>query len=164
MSHGPFDPTRMVEFMASAINGGGLAVNKPQVRAFPLTWSWRFNGPLKIWESVVASSSSGPFEGEQGSSISGGRPSQQDTAALPSQGTVVTFSKIAVPAGHNLSTLLDLLRRAKVDATRGSNTEGSGTLRLKTAPAGAPPALMAGVGVLGLILAWNMVTGGTTVR
>ena len=159
MSEGPYNPARMIEFLASAINGAGLEVGKPKVRVFPLTWAWRFSGEAKQWFPEVVSASSGPFEGE--APLFSGQQvvtKPTDTEGLPSHGNVITFDKIKVPAEHPLGPLLNLVRRAKVDATRGSNAVTSGTLRFKTSPAKAKasPVLVAGGSALAFVIFYNL--------
>lgn len=148
MSRGSFDPTRMVAAMSSVLAAQGLRAT-PKVSEHTHTWAWEYDGANKVYEAKlvgIPSWSSGGF------AIAGRTPTEQDSANLPSHGTVISFEAMRVPASFDKNILLGELRAAKTTAARGSNATGGGELKLELVPdkkkSGA-----AGLGLFALVLA-----------
>lgn len=152
-SLGPFDPTRMVVALGGALTAGGYAISKPTVEFYPLTWSWDYDGPAKVYQAKVVGASSGPFvratEGVGPTSTS--TPTVEQAQNLPSIGTVISFKGVKLPPNADLNVLLGELRTAKVTAARGSNATDSGQLELLLTSKASVGPLVATAGLAALV-------------
>lgn len=132
-SLGPLDPLRQVTELGGALTSMGYAISRPLVEVYPLTWSWEYDGPSKVYQAKVVGAVSGPFvRATEGiGPTSTGTPTAEDAQNLPSVGTVISFKNVKLPANADLNALLGVLRSAKVTAARGSNATDSGQLELE---------------------------------
>lgn len=150
-SAGPWDPGRMISALSGALNAQGVRTVQSKVTTYPLIWSWAFDAPHKVYQAQVVNDT--PFKRAMdgiGPLLAGGTPSAQDSANLPSVGTVISFDRMQIPSSLNLNILLGELRTAKTSAARGSNASGGQLELLLSSKPKSSVGWLAGLVILGL--------------
>jgi hypothetical protein len=142
----------MISALSGALSAQGVRTVQSKVAVYSLIWSWVFDAPRKVYQAQVVNDT--PFKRAMdgiGPLLSGGAPSAQDSANLPSTGTVISFDRMQIPANLDLNILLGELRTAKTSAARGSNATNGGQLELLLSSKPKPSVgWLAGLVILGL--------------
>jgi hypothetical protein len=141
LSQGAYDPERYALLVHQVLSTAGYRIiEKPTATSYPLKWSWEYDGPNKLYEAKPVGEV-GPFSkvsnlpGSSGFVVTGRSPTSEDSAKLPSQGTVLVFPKIEVPPDGDMGKLLNALRVNRVKATSNSNiVSAAERLRLYSVP------------------------------